>query len=71
MLDLDKEHLQEHESLRAELDLLRLEVDSISQDMKWLKQCLANLASSQKAMCENNLDKNIITGTGTSTRKTY
>ncbi len=40
MTDSNKELAQEQEYLRADLDLLRQEVDSISQHMKQVKQLL-------------------------------
>lgn len=53
-LDLNKEHLLEHEYLRADIELLRQEVDSISQDMKVLKALRPTLDTILKGMPENN-----------------
>ncbi len=54
-LDLNKEHLQEHEYLRADFELLRQEVDSISQAMKLQEQWLRTMGTTLKRLQENNL----------------
>ncbi len=52
-LDLNKEHLLEHECLRSELDLLRLEVDYINQDTKLLKRLLITTDMTLKSLSRN------------------
>ncbi len=53
-LDLNKEHLLEHEYLQASLELLRQEVDFISQDMKLQEAWLRTMGTTLKRMSENN-----------------
>lgn len=50
--DSNKAVLQELEFLRADLELLRLEVDSISLDTKLLNQLLAITAMTPKDMSD-------------------
>ncbi len=49
-IDLKKEHLAEHALLQSQLDLLRLEVDSMNQCMREQEESLDIMVTTLKAI---------------------